>query len=208
MVLGGTKHKVGSVLLLFLLASGGSADAARLPELFRHAPHTAQGQKFLHRAWNVFRRSPAVRQGPRAAPVAIQILFDPDCPFCHALWLKMQRYRHGPLVIRWVPIALVRASTVGKAAAIVTARDPLKALAIDEQYFHAARKAGGILPLYHIPPALRHTIRYNTRLLTRLDSLVPTLLYRDRHRIGIVAGVPTTKRLAWLMRTLSTLTPP
>ncbi|MHB8255127.1 MAG: hypothetical protein ACYDEV_15900 [Acidiferrobacter sp.] len=140
--------------------------------------------------------------------MAIQVLFDPDYSLCHTLWLKMQRYRHSPLVIRWVPIALVRASTVGKAAAIVTARDPLKALAIDEQYFQVVNQAGGILPLYRVPPALRHAIRYNTRLLTRLDSLVPTLLYRERHRIGLVAGVPTTERLARLMRTLSAVTPP
>lgn len=194
-----------NVLLLLILLGSSATYAARLPELFRHPPGTAQGQKFLRHAWHVFRKSPAARQGPRTGPVMIQIAFDPDCPFCHALWQKMQRYRHSAIVIRWVPLSLVRASTLGKAAAIVTAADPIKALAIDERSFNVARRSGGILPLYHVKPTLRHIIRHNTRVLTSLDSLVPTLLYRDKKRIGILAGVPKTQQLKNLISMLLTL---
>ncbi len=191
--------------LTLWIATGAVASAWRLPELFRHAPHTPQGQAYLRAAWRVFRKSPAVRQGPARAPVMVQILFDPDCPFCHALWIRMQPYRHSLLGIRWVPLALVRPSTLGKAAAIVTAPHPLEALAFDERHFNIARRSGGILPLYRVPPALRHAIYRNTRRLTRLDSLVPTLLYRDGRHIGILAGVPKASRLAALMRRLSVL---
>ncbi len=184
-------------------ATSGAASAWRLPELFRDAPHTPQGQAYLRAAWRVFRKSPAVHQGPPQAPITIQILFDPDCPFCHALWLRMQPYRHSLLGIRWVPLALVRPSTLGKAAAIVTAPNPLGALAFDERYFSITRRSGGILPLYRVPPALRRAIYRNTRRLTRLDSLVPTLLYRDGRQIGILPGVPKASQLAALMDRLS-----
>ena len=187
---------------LWAMASG-AAWAWRLPELFRYAPDTRQGEAYLRQAWQVFRESPAVRQGPSGAPVVVQILFDPDCPFCHRLWVKMQPYRHSAMVIRWVPLAFVRPSTLGKAAAIVTARAPLQALAFDERHFSMARRAGGMLPLYRVAPAIRQAILRNTRLLTRLDSLVPTMLYRDKGRIGILAGVPKASRLAGLMRRLA-----
>ncbi len=173
-----------------------------LPELFRHPPNTPQGQADLWRAWAQLRKSPAVRQGASRGPVAIQIVFDPDEPFCHALWVKMQAVNPGPVVIRWVPVALVRPSTLGKAAAIVTAPDPSAALAYDERHFNVRLWEGGIRPLAHVAPTLRQTIIGNTRLIVRLTSLIPFMIYRENGRMHILAGAAKRTRLAALLRTL------
>ena len=174
-----------------------------VPELFRHPPATPQGQADLRRAWAQLRASAAVREGPPGRPVVIQIVFDPDEPFCHALWVKMLAFQNIPVVIRWVPVALVRASTMGKAAAIVTAADPLKALAYDETRFNTRLWSGGIRPLARVSPALRQTIIGNTRLAVRLVSYIPFMIYRENGQIHFLGGAAKKARLATVLRTLA-----
>ena len=174
-----------------------------LPELFQHPPDTPQGQADLRRAWAQLRESAAVRQGPPGKPVAVQIVFDPDEPFCHALWVKMQAFKSRPVVIRWVPVALVRASTLGKAAAIVTAGDPLKALAYDENHFNARLWKGGIHPLARVSPALRQTIIGNTHLVVQLVSYIPFMIYRENGHMRFLGGAAKNAQLATLLRTLA-----
>ena len=174
-----------------------------LPELFRHPPSTPQGQADLRRAWAQLRASAAVRQGPPGRPVALQIVFDPDEPFCHALWVNMQAFTNSPVVIRWVPVALVRASTMGKAAAIVTASDPVKALAYDEGHFNTRLWSGGIRPLARVSPTLRQTIIGNTRLAVRLVSYIPFMIYRENGRMHFLGGAAKRAQLATLLQTLA-----
>ena len=142
-----------------------------LPELFRRPPATPQGQADLRRAWAQLRASAAVREGPPGKPVVMQIVLDPDEPFCHALWVKMLAFQNIPVVIRWVPVALVRASTMGKVTAIVTAADPLEALAYDEARFNTRLWGGGIRPLARVSPALRHTIIGNGQVISWAQSM-------------------------------------
>ena len=174
-----------------------------LPELFRHPPATPQGQADLRRAWAQLRASAAVREGPPGKPVVMQIVLDPDEPFCHALWVKMLAFQNIPVVIRWVPVALVRASTLGKAAAIVTAADPLEALAYDETRFNTRLWSGGIRPLARVSPALRHTIIGNGQLAVRLVSYIPFMIYRENGRMHFLGGAAKKARLATLLQTLA-----
>ena len=180
-----------------------AAPKPRPRELFRHPPGTPQGQAALRRAWAQLRASAAVRQGPLGKPVAMQIVFDPDEPFCHALWVEMQAFANSPVVIRWVPVALVRASTLGKAAAIVTAGDPLKALAYDERHFNVHLWAGGIRPLARVSPALRQTIIDNTHLVVRLVSYIPFMIYRQNGHMRFLGGVPKKAVLTPLLSALA-----
>ncbi|WP_298135193.1 hypothetical protein [Acidiferrobacter sp.] len=157
----------------------------------------------MRRAWRILLHGPAVRQGPLNVPVVAEIAFNPDCPFCHALWVRMQPYRHSPIGIRWLPISARRRSTLGKGAAIVMAHDPLKAQAFNEERFNVARREGGIAPLDHVPPAVRDAIWHDTWCMKRLDGVVPTILFRDKQELSAMVGVPARKKLAGIMRFLA-----
>lgn len=114
---------------------------------------------------------------------AVYIFFDPNCPSCALLYRNL-RTLIGPLdlQVRWVPVAVVNATSAGKAAAILQAPDRLAALRHNEERYHGETYSGGIEE--DIPTAkTQQKLRANERLLNRLDiPVVPTMLFADKDR--------------------------
>lgn len=71
--------------------------------------------------------------------------FDPNCPSCQLLYKNLRTFiaSHG-LQLRWVPVAIVNATSLGKAAAILQAPDPVAALRQNEEHYHGESYSGGI----------------------------------------------------------------
>ena len=120
----------------------------------------------------------------------VYIFVDPNCPSC-ALLHRNLRALIGPrdLQVRWIPVAVVNATSLGKAAAILQAPDRLAALRLNEEHYHGESYSGGIDE--DIPTAATERIlRANERLFNRLDiPVVPTMLFEDRNwRAVIIQG--------------------
>ena len=203
------RHSLTGMLLLWagsvsVLLLPPPTQAEPLPQVLRLAPDSTQGQAYLQEAWRYFLAQPGVQTEPAQGPVRLMVVFDPDCIHCHDLWLALRRYSHSGVSIRWVPVAVVRASTLNKAAAIVSAPDPAQALRQDEMNFDSVRHEGGILPLYQVPARLAEAIRGSTRRWRTLVGLLPVMLYRAPagKGIGIMAGVPPRARLDALITEL------
>jgi thiol:disulfide interchange protein DsbG len=63
-------------------------------------------------------------QGNDAAPHKMYIIFDPNCSICHMVFNLVQpMIDAGDLQVRWVPVGIMQASSVGKAAAIMIGAD-------------------------------------------------------------------------------------
>ena len=191
----------GSVSALLLPSP---TQAEPLPQVLRVSPDSAQGQAYLQEAWRYFLTQPGVQTGPPQGPVRLMVVFDPDCPHCHELWLALRRYRHSGVSLRWVPVAVVRAATLNKAAAIVSAPNPARTLRLDEMHFDTVHHEGGILPLYRVPAPLAEAIRGSTHRWRTLVGLLPAMLYRRPagKGVGIMAGVPPRARLDALITEL------
>lgn len=144
--------------------------------------------------------SPAVRtpanqllaQAPKAAWLAegkneriVYVFFDPNCAGCHFLYQSLRPLiRAGEVQVRWIPVAVVDDTSVGKAAAILKAADPLSALAYNEDHYQPEN--GGIEEEFP-DDATEQRLRANTRILSELPiPVVPTMIFADANGNAIL----------------------
>lgn len=138
---------------------------------------------------------------------AIYIIFDPNCPYCHLVYVESQPYLKA-YQFRWVPVAILTATSLGKAAAILEAHDRKAALEKNEEYFVRARgKLGGLKPLEKATRRVRHALASNRRLLRKTGTeVVPTIIFLDRHgKTMIIKGAPSKADFPSLLNEVSSL---
>lgn len=134
---------------------------------------------------------------PKAAWIAegrgsriVYIFFDANCPSCALLYRNLRTLIEPlDLQIRWVPVAVVGPTSLGRAAAIWQAKDPLAALRYNKEHYHGESYRGGLDE--DIPTAeTEQKIRANVELFNRLDiPVVPTMLFEDKNwRVVIIQG--------------------
>ncbi len=124
------------------------------------------------------------------------IFFDPNCPYCHRLYeaLRPSVGKHG-LSVCWVVLGMLTSSSLPKAAAMLQADDPLRALRRNEDDYDFAangQPGGGILPARSIAPRTRARLQRNLDLYrsARLAG-VPVMVWRDAHGAHLSVGVPS-----------------
>jgi thiol:disulfide interchange protein DsbG len=87
-------------------------------------------------------------QGKETAPHKLYIIFDPNCSICHIVFSMVQpMIDSGDLQVRWVPVGIMQASSVGKSAAILMGADDEARVALlkqDENNFDMKTESGGI----------------------------------------------------------------
>lgn len=108
----------------------------------------------------------------------VYVFFDPNCPSCQLLYRNLRTFLSShDLQLRWIPVAVVDATSLGRAAAILEAPDPQAALRQNEENYDVQAYAGGIAE--DIPSAETGSkVRANERLLNRLDiPVVPSMLF-------------------------------
>ncbi len=112
---------------------------------------------------------------------AVYVFFDPNCPACALLYRNLRTLiEPQDLQVRWVPVAIVNVTSLGKAAAILEAPAPSAALRENEEHYSGEVYAGGIEE--RIPSIeTERRLRANERLLNRLDiPVVPSMLFLDK----------------------------
>lgn len=122
----------------------------------------------------------------------LNIFVDPNCPYCHKLFMDLQpRIARANLTVRWIVVGILRASSAGKAVAILRSKKPLQALIMNEDHFSRAMGGGAIQP---VPVAGRagQALRINDHLFNATGANgVPTLLFEDvHHHVIMLQGLP------------------
>ena len=131
----------------------------------------------------------------------VYIFFDPNCPSCQTLYQNLRPFLASyTLQLRWIPVAVVDATSAGKAAAILEAPDPTAAFRRNEQHYDTGTYAGAIEE--QIPsPETEQRLRANERLLNRLTiPVVPSMLFADKDRRTVLiqgALSPVALRKVW-----------
>lgn len=108
----------------------------------------------------------AWRNGPRVRGMSIYVFVDADCPYCHTLWRTPQPYQRTGLQVRNILVGVISASSPGKAAAVINARDPAAAWRrIEDRGGGRSDGVGDIAPVTHIDAADKALLANNLALM-------------------------------------------
>ena len=134
----------------------------------------------------------AVQEGAADSRRVLYVFFDANCFYCHLTWKALQPYETAGLQVRWVPVAYQQPSSVGRAAAIMQARDRVAALRDNETRYDARKFDGGIAPAPKVPKALSDQLQANTRLMHAFGAPgTPALAWKDAaDKVQFMVGVP------------------
>ncbi len=127
---------------------------------------------------------------------AVYVLFDPQCPHCARLW-EASMPLHTSVKFVWLPVAIINAKSAPQGAAIMTATNPVQAMAAHETSLLAG--SGGTAASANIAPDVLAAIKTNTVLLERLGATsVPYIVARHQRSGQVVmqAGANDTVALA------------
>ncbi len=141
-------------------------------------------------------RAVLIPEGTLAAPKStVYVIFDPNCPYCHALWLALQPYHKAGLQVRWLPVAYLRPTSHTKAAAMLEADDPTR------EFRRIMEGFGGNDAAYsgrNVSPDARAILAGHARIMRRFGLRgTPAIIWKDRQgRIQVRRGMPRLSELA------------
>jgi thiol:disulfide interchange protein DsbG len=97
----------------------------------------------------------------------VYVLFDPQCPHCGHLW-EQSKPLHKKIKFVWMPVAFINAKSAPQGAALLTAANPLEAMATHEASILAG--TGGTAASSSVPDDIAEAIKKNTELFNRMGA--------------------------------------
>lgn len=148
--------------------------------------------------WKQLEKSAWIADGSKNAPRVIYTFTDPNCPYCNKFWNDARPWvKAGKVQLRHVIVAILTDTSAGKAAALLSAKDPQVALTQHEQQ-HAS---GGVKPLGQISATVRAQLDANQKLMQQLGaSATPTIFYKDASgNLQKIQGAPAAGMLTQIL---------
>jgi thiol:disulfide interchange protein DsbG len=149
----------------------------------------------LSKIWARFEKAGTIIAGTHSNPKSvIYVIMDPNCIFCHLLWIALKPYEAAGLQVRWVPVGFLHHDSAAKAAALLKGGEG--AFTQLQQNFDEKAESGGIAGI-PIPPEFKTTLERNLALMH--DAHVqgtPGIFYKDA--AGTVrrqSGMPSLEEL-------------
>lgn len=167
-------------------ATGNNLSEAPLDKLVRK-PMTVK-------IWKQLDKSTWIPDGSNSAPRIVYAFTDPNCPYCNKFWNDARPWvKAGKVQVRNVIVAILTPTSAGKAAALLSAKDPQAALTRHEQQY----ANGGIKPLDHISAHIHAQLDANQNLMQQLGSTAtPTIFYKDASgNLQQIEGAPSAQML-------------
>jgi thiol:disulfide interchange protein DsbG len=132
----------------------------------------------LSALWLRFEKASVVVSGTQRAPkAALYVIMDPNCIFCHFLWIALKPYEAAGLQVRWIPVGFLHEDSAGKAAALLKGGEA--ALTQMQEGFDEATESAGIASV-EVTADLGAQLEANLGLMR--DAAVrgtPGIFYRD-----------------------------
>lgn len=180
------KRSDGKAGLLFsigpYLISGTLIDANGNDATARFAQQELPQPDYQGTAQQLAKDPTLITEGKSDAP-AIFVFADPNCIFCHEFWKKTRAWVNaGKLRIHWVMVGFLKASSAGKAAAMMAkSKGNSDVVNEDEKGFDTGSEEGAIKPLSPIPQPLKQALHQHGQMMSKLGfSGTPSLIYQDQ----------------------------
>ncbi len=143
-----------------------------------------------------------VELGNQSAPV-LYIFEDPNCIYCHKLDVLLNPLiQEGKVRVKIALVGFLKPSSMGKATAILTAKDKVSAFEYNEHHFNELTEEGGIKP--QTPPlsGWLKIIQVNQELMQKAGLQgTPGILYKNHSGQWIaVDGLPPKARLLEMLK--------
>ncbi|HTT06316.1 MAG TPA: thiol:disulfide interchange protein DsbG [Steroidobacteraceae bacterium] len=145
--------------------------------------------------WTRLQKANVVVTGAQAAPKAtLYVIMDPNCIYCHMLWIALQPYEKAGLQVRWIPVGFLHQDSEAKAAALL--KGGAAALAQCQEHFDVNAESGGIAGIT-ITPDLRSELAANLQLMHDSNTQgTPGLFYKDvAGHVVAQDGMPSLSQL-------------
>jgi len=145
--------------------------------------------------WKQLEKSTWIADGSNSAPRIVYVFTDPNCPYCNKFWNDARPWvKAGKVQLRDIVVAILAPTSAGKAAALLSAKDPQAALTRHEQQY----ANGGVKPLDRISAQISAQLDANQNLMQQLgSSATPTIFYKDASgNLQKVEGAPQAQMLA------------
>ena len=139
----------------------------------------------------------------RSGPVFTDFV-DPDCPYCHQEFRELRPLLlSGKLRLRIVPVAVLDAGSLPRAATLLASQRPVETFLQAEAGVHDGHLA--LSRMQNVPPAIAAAVERNNQLLEDIDPYgeVPAILFEDR-AAGKVASMIGEQPIAVMQRALMT----
>ena len=135
----------------------------------------------------------------------VYIFFDPNCPYCHSTYLNTRdAVKNNTIEVRWIPVGILTATSFGKAASIMDAKDPLKAFYQNEDHYVRGEGGGGIDEALDGTEKTEKALKMNADLLqlTGFNAL-PSILFRDKNdQAVLIQGAPSPEKLKVILQNI------
>ncbi|RDX37011.1 thiol:disulfide interchange protein DsbG [Kangiella sp. HD9-110m-PIT-SAG07] len=185
-----TKDKKHAIVGTLIDAEGVNLTVAVMDQL-------VEGPK-QEQVWKELEKSAWVADGSDDAPVVIYTFTDPNCPYCHKFreaadpWIKA-----GKVQLRHVLVAILRKSSMDKAASILGNNDPEAMMMKHHEQF----SQGGVKINQKAVEQGQVRIQLNTNMMQRFGfGATPTSFYKDEEgKIKSVQGMPQGDMLETMM---------
>lgn len=149
------------------------------------------GEQDLVALWPKFANSNYVVSGTQHKPKSvIYAIFDPNCSYCHYLWLALRPYEAAGLQVRWVPVGFLNEDSLIKAAAVIDGGDRVLTQ-LQESFEEGFRMQG------RVSAGLKSKLDENRELMhTAHVHGTPGIFYRDRSgHVMKCSGMPKLRAL-------------
>jgi thiol:disulfide interchange protein DsbG len=137
-------------------------------------------------------------EGNADAPHKIIAIMDPNCIFCHRLYEALKpQVLSGQLAVKWIVAGFLKPGSAGKAYAILSAKDPAKALAKNEANFNEHTEEGAITPISNPSATIKQAVAdANAFLQNNQLPGTPAVIYLDQnHKPQLIEGMPNQAQL-------------
>lgn len=133
-----------------------------------------------------------VDEGDTKAP-PLYVFADPNCIYCNRFWNDVRPFVvSGKVRIHWAMVSFLKQSSAGRATAILTAKDRLTALTLDESKFDKANEEGGIPPVDPMPADVHGALMtHGTELNAAGGQGTPLLVFRTGGKWYTLEGLPS-----------------
>ena len=147
--------------------------------------------------WQALSSSNWIPDGDESADKIIYTFTDPNCPYCKQFWEQARPWvESGKVQIRHILVGILKADSYGKSAAILSAKNPGKAL-----HKHEASNNSSLEPLQSPSAKVQAQLKKNHTLMQKLGvNATPVIFYKDASdAVKFQQGLPSPSQLEQIL---------
>jgi len=156
------------------------------------------GSKIAQKAYGEVSKTAWIQEGNKNAKHLIYVVADPNCIYCHKLYQQTRaQVKSGDLAIRWIWVGFLKPSSKDIALSILSAKDPIKAMDMDEANFNDQNEQGGLTVNKKPSKEAEAKFDKNMAFMNKYQFPgTPVIIYKDdKNKPQASFGLPSEEQL-------------